>query len=369
MRQRIRKDGDEDEQQQQQQQQDAAAADAFEEREPRRLEFQSSLDQSIRDAKSRAAGFDTGEDAFTRAARAAAAAGLVDMPDGVESSMAKAVGSLKNQDLPDTILQELLVRGPFTSYPWFFGDTYREIASEARRDYLRYRDYHPDPAVRQFGHFEGWMQISELNEVMNRRISKEAKGQMMKLGYRMMDFHEFYWEDVLDALTIYKAAYGDADVPVSFVIDEEILEQNLGFPDLYRGMRLGSYVKGLRIGDYDGLEDSTRRKQLGSLGFNWGDLKYHLRFRFLPLFYGLRVYAHLYQIPMPPTSFVVPEEEQWPVWMYNMPLGEWAAAARIQQKLLREHYSDRVDLLDTLEFDWFIPPGPSMPSRYYRAVK
>ena len=51
-----------------------------------------------------------------------------------------------------------------------------------------------------------------------------------------------------------------------------------------------------------------------------------------------------------------------------MPLGEWAAAARIQQETLREHYPQRVAMLDALEFLWWIPPPADMPARYYQDV-
>lgn len=35
-------------------------------------------------------------------------------------------------------------------------------------------------------------------------------------------------------------------------------------------MRLGEAVAGIRIGDIDGLEDTTRRKALDAMGFVWG---------------------------------------------------------------------------------------------------
>jgi hypothetical protein len=47
-----------------------------------------------------------------------------------------------------------------------------------------------------------------------------------------------------------------------------------------------------------------------------------------------------------------------------MPLGEWAAVARIQQKMLHEHYPDRVNALNAMEFLWWIPPGDTLSEKY-----
>ena len=40
-----------------------------------------------------------------------------------------------------------------------------------------------------------------------------------------------------------------------------------------------------------------------------------------------------------------------------MPLGEWAAIARIQQRVIEEHYPGRYEMLNALGFIWWIPPG------------
>jgi hypothetical protein len=53
----------------------------------------------------------------------------------------------------------------------------------------------------------------------------------------------------------------------------------------------------------------------------------------------------------------------------GMPLGEWAAVARVQQAMLREHYPQRVDILNALEFLWWIPPARTLPEKYYEPVE
>ena len=71
---------------------------------------------------------------------------------------------------------------------------------------------------------------------------------------------------------------------------------------------------------------------------------------------------------MPQTDFIVPDEPQWPYWMSGMPLGEWSAVARVQQKLIEEKYPDRHDMLNALGFIWWIPTG-GLPQKYFRALK
>jgi hypothetical protein len=136
---------------------------------------------------------------------------------------------------------------------------------------------------------------------------------------------------------------------------------------LFLFFSLGDAIESIRIGDVDGYEDSIRKQILDDLGFEWGDLTTYQRYRFLPLFIGLRLYKHLYGFAMPQTNFIVPDEPQWPYWMVNMPLGEWAAIARVQQQMIEEHYSDRKDLLDSLSFPWWIPPG-KIPVKYFKSL-
>lgn len=84
---------------------------------------------------------------------------------------------------------------------------------------------------------------------------------------------------------------------------------------------------------------------------------------------GLKVYKHLYGFPMPQWDFVVPDEPQWPYWMCGMPLGEWSFVARVQQKMLNNYYPHRVDMLNAMEFLWFIPPPQEFPHKYYDPPK
>jgi hypothetical protein len=194
---------------------------------------------------------------------------------------------------------------------------------------------------------------------------------MKKIGYRIFEFGKFNWQDVLLALQTFKDHFGHVDVPSDFIITEEKLqmfgESSMGFDDRLEGLNLGEAVKGLRCGDIDGLEDPVRFDELKDLGFKWGDLTAYQRYRFVPMIYGLRLYRHLNSFALPQYNFVVPDAPQWPYWMANMPLGEWSAVARVQQKMIEEHYPQRKDMLNSLNFIWWLPPGP-IPKKYFEPL-
>lgn len=240
------------------------------------------------------------------------------------------------------------------------------------------------PSIREIAHFEGHLTPQDYHGVVTRQISPTDVAFMKTTGYKILEFGRFNWDMFIQALSTYKKRYGNVDVPVDFVITEDMLpltsdeeeEYNtpvggkkvVTFDHSLEDMRLGEGVASVRNGDYDGYEDPVRRKQLDQLGFVWGDMIAYQRYRFVPMYYGLRIYAHLYGYPMPHYDFIVPDAPQWPYWMAGMPLGQWSSIARIQQKMVEEHYIQRKELLDAMEYVWWIPPGP-VPDKYFQPVK
>jgi hypothetical protein len=168
----------------------------------------------------------------------------------------------------------------------------------------------------------------------------------------------------MEALIIYKHNFEDVNVPEDFVIHDELIDQDIGYDDRFHGLELGQSVLAVRIGDVDALEDPIRKSQLDNLNFDWGDKSKYQRYRFSPLIIGLKIFRHLYGFPLPQYDYKVPDESQWPYWMIGMPLGEWTAAVRMQQNMIDEYYPDRKDILNAMEFLWWLPPG-KLPDRYY----
>ena len=243
--------------------------------------------------------------------------------------------------------------------PSQFFDTvqYREVAAEAIREYMFAREWESDAVTRETAHFEGKLTVFEINRALTRAIDDKDIDIMKKLGYRILEFGRFYWDDVVEALNIYKKINGNVNVPFEFEINDNIIYSEIGYDERFEGLKLGEIVAGIRQGDIDGLEDEERRPILDALGFDWGDKTKYQRYRFMPMFYGLRLFDHLYGFPLPQYDFVVPDEPQWPYWMINMPLGKWAAIARIQQNMMEEHYPHRKEMLHSLKYPFWVPPG------------
>jgi len=236
--------------------------------------------------------------------------------------------------------------------------SYREIAAEAIREHLYSREFSSDPDIRNTAHFEGRFTPEEYHKAITRNIPQESVDMMKSIGYKILEFGPFNWQYVLDALRIYFEANGNIDVPHDYVITDDIIQESGLYNESFVGLMLGEAVAGLRNGDIDGLEDPERRDVLDAMDFDWSDIEKYQRYRFVPMLLGLQVFRHLYGFPLPRHDFIIPDAPQWPYWMTGMPLGEWVAVARVQQKMIEEYYPHRRDMLNAMEFLWWIPPGP-----------
>lgn len=274
--------------------------------------------------------------------------------------------TLQQRNIPETLENGIDPIAPLSnnamSYdPSLLYDTvsFREIAAEAVREYMQDREMSNNPDIREVAHFEGKLTVHEYNKLITREIPEADVIALKKIGYRILEFGRFHWEDVVEGLKVYKRINGHIDVPKTFKFDNDIGKGNNYYH--LQGLLLGEIVAGLRIGDIDGYEDPERRKILDVLGFQWGDKAKYLRFRFVPMFLALRIFHHLHGFCLPQHDFIIPDEPQWPYWMINMKLGKWASMARQQQKLLELHYPERYDMLQALGFLWWMPPGEWTP--------
>lgn len=233
----------------------------------------------------------------------------------------------------------------------FASTKYNELAAESYRDELRKLDFSPSARVRSFSHFLGQHSPEEISNILSRHyLVAETEASMRSLGYRVCEFGDFLWNDVIECLELYRSKYGDVNVPNSYVI-----RSSEKFPRRYTGMKLGAFVEGLKIGDFDGLYDEERQRKLEDLGFVWGDMSKYLHFRFTPYLLALRVYTHLHDFLLPDDDFVIPNEPQWPIWMVGLPFGKWTNNIRIQKKVIEKFYPERKAMLDSLDFTWWVP--------------
>lgn len=246
----------------------------------------------------------------------------------------------------------------------------REQNAAKLLDAMHERENSPDPAIRKMVCVNDQMTVDKMNEALSMQFSQDDIRIMKEKGYRMFEFGPFSWAQVLDALKIYKQLYDDVEVPRDFVINQKIIDLGVGFNVSLLNMDLGDIVFRIRTGDSDGLEDPERRTALDEIGFEWGDLHRHQRYRFVPMILGLRVYLHLFGNTMLQSDYCIPEDENeviWPYWMINMPLGKWTSIIRAQQQMVAKFYPERKEMLDDMKFAWWLPPD--LPDKFYEGLK
>lgn len=114
---------------------------------------------------------------------------------------------------------------PFDSSFMFARDRYSETAAQAMLDEMIERESSSDPDVRQWAHFGGYLSPHELNERLARPIAPDDVAYMRRQGYRIMEFGRFCFEDVVEALQVYRAHYGHVEVPVEYVVSDAELRR------------------------------------------------------------------------------------------------------------------------------------------------
>lgn len=184
------------------------------------------------------------------------------------------------------------------------------------------------------------------------------------LSYRFFEFGHYIWDDFYMALEIFKNKHGHLRIPLNFVINTTL---DLNFPEHFNSMPLGEFCKAVRIGDYDGFYDTQRKSKLDKLGFLWGDENQIFRFPFHAFFLALRVYSHMNNGELiVPYNYVIQDDQRWPRWMVGIPIGKWYDFAKIQQGMIQRFYKERKEMLDTLDFVWWLPPHPESIKEYQK---
>ena len=146
---------------------------------------------------------------------------------------------------------------------------------------------------------------------------------------------------------MYKAAYGDLKVPQRFIVPSM-----KPWPKAAWGMRLGKIVMHMRSTGKYSTENPERRKQLDEMGFVW-----QLRSPDKPkvtlsqVYTALEVYARVYGNLNVERSFVVPNTEEWPDSVHEMPLGKsLLSLPKLLQKKTNTQWKERFTSLG-----WQVP--------------
>lgn len=202
----------------------------------------------------------------------------------------------------------------------------------------------------------------------------------------------FVFEDVVEALVLYKELYGNFDSieDDEFVVPEPVEESlrlspfelaamnddsdefdgmneddesNLlvrtpgGMPDDWpehlAGMKLGQIVSRIREGGLEVKHLPERRAQLDEIGFDWGDPKRFIDVPFEKVMCALYAYFMIRGDTFVKNEFVMPDEQPWPTVLAGFELGKAVTRLRQLQNFLEAYHPVKMSLLRMFDFTFF----------------
>lgn len=213
---------------------------------------------------------------------------------------------------------------------------------------------------------------------------------------------DFVFEDVVDALILYKELYGNFDTieEDEFVVPEPVEEslrlspfelaamdddfpdelddfdgpnrdgldsESLGggkqvlstskatddWPEHLAGMRLGQIVSRIREGGLEVKHQPERKAQLDEIGFDWGDPKRFVDVPFEKVMCALYAYFMIRGDTFVKTEFIIPDEHPWPTILAGFELGSAVVRLRQLQNFLEAYHPVKMSLLRMVDFSFF----------------
>jgi hypothetical protein len=225
----------------------------------------------------------------------------------------------------------------------------------------------------------------------------------------------FVFEDVVEALTLYKSFYGDFsnltsgefvvpvkdepehsfdddfdDLPMdprfgdpamtedeieaeilrlesSMLADDDAVSSNkeIEWPEHLEGMRLGDIVKRMRDGSLEVKHLPERKASLDAIDFDWGDDKYFLDVPFEKAMCAMYAFYMVRGDMFVPPDYVMPDEDPWPRALAGYELGKAVKRIRELQNFFESFHAEKVSLLRMIDFVWFptlaLPIDPDEP--------
>lgn len=217
--------------------------------------------------------------------------------------------------------------------------------------------------------------------------------------WRNDDFgSDFVFEDVVEALVLYKELYGDfesieeddftvpapveeslrlspfelaamnadspddledIDGPWSEDEDDESLASKFSvvasndWPEHLARMRLGQIVSRIREGGLEVKHLPERKARLDEIGFDWGDPKRFVDVPFEKVMCALYAYYMIRGDTFVRPTFVMPDEQPWPTILAGYELGAAVTRLRELQNFLEAYHPVKMSLLRMVDFSFF----------------
>ena len=231
----------------------------------------------------------------------------------------------------------------------------------------------------------------------NKRVIKKARDKYVP--WHNDDFGgDFVFEDVVEALTLYKQLYKNFDdiEETEFVVpepveeslrlspfelaamnsdssdefddidgpwdedqDDDALENKFSvvastdWPEHLGGMTLGRIVRRMRDGDLEVKHLPERKAKLDAIGFDWGDPKRFIDVPFDKCMCALYAYYMIRGDTAVVKDFVMPGEQPWPKVLEGFELGAVVVRLRELQNFLEAYHPVKMTLLKMFDFIFF----------------
>lgn len=219
---------------------------------------------------------------------------------------------------------------------------------------------------------------------------------------------EFVFEDVVEALSVYKDIHGDFDnIDIDFVVPEPSIGANFDidasaaaaaaiakaesmgedsdeliaaeiermeaemkgnnyrdvdnskWPEHLAGMKLGSITERIRDGSLEVKHLPERKQQLDAIGFDWGNPKKFIDVPFEKAMCAMFAYYLIRGDLFVYDDFVMPDGKPWPISLAGFELGKTVKRIRELQNFFEAYHPEKVRLLRRVEFVWF--PDLALP--------
>lgn len=130
------------------------------------------------------------------------------------------------------------------------------------------------------------------------------------------------------------------------------LEQ-IEWPEHLEGMRLGDIVKRMKDGSLEVKHLPERKAQLDAIGFDWGDSKYFLDVPFEKAMCAMYAFYMVRGDMFVPPDYVMLDEDPWPRVLAGYELGKAVKRIRELQHFFEAFHTEKVSLLRMVDFVWF----------------
>lgn len=157
--------------------------------------------------------------------------------------------------------------------------------------------------------------------------------------------------------------FDDAEMEEDDAVDSDVMTRgkdslpasdvSKDWPEHLGGMALGNIVERIQDGSLEVKHLAQRKKQLDALSFDWGDPMHFIDVPFEKAMCAMYAYYLVRGDMFVYRDFVMPDEDPWPQALAGFEVGEAVHRIRELQYFMEAYHPEKVSLLRMIDFVWF----------------